>query len=152
MSPMFINHFPYTCLIHHYLYCLALALMQIALIAFTHVFQKNTPKLSHRMSKTQNITKLCLGHKCYTYAQILYVLQELNVTTTGSMGNNKTISDFLPNVPQHVVVHHIYCSCYSTLHIINICWKWWSINFVFNIPPTRKKSHTVRSGDLAGQA
>ena len=50
---------------------------------------------------------------CCTYLQVLFhVLQMLNAATTGSMEDIKPICDFITNVPQHVVVHHVDCSCY----------------------------------------
>ena len=52
-------------------------------------------------------------------------------------GQNQANTRILP-APQHVAVHRVDCSCYSIFHVIDICWKWWNTNFVFNIPPQEK--------------
>ena len=58
---------------------------------------------------------------CCTYLQVLlHVLLLLNVDTTGST-DNKPISKFISNAPQHVAVHRVDCSCYLIFQ--NNSWK-----------------------------
>ena len=105
--------------------CLLLYAFQIPIktMAFYYIrsFKENTSKSSCDMSKTKNNRKFYIGHMCCIYLQILFhVLQALNMATTDDI---EPIWEFIPNAPQHVVVHRVDCSRHSIFYVIDICWK-----------------------------
>ena len=99
--------------------------------------KKNMANSSHDMICQKRKT-IAWTHVLYIPSGLFHVLQKLNVATTDSKDNIKLIREFNPNVPQYVTVHCVDCSCYVIFYIIDICWKWWSINFVFNVSPQKE--------------
>ena len=105
-----------------------------------------------RYVKTQKHYLALARYVCYTYIEVLFCdLQVLIVAITSSTNNIKPILEFLSNALQHVAVHRVACSYYLIFHVIDIWRKWRSKNFFFNVSH-KKRSHTVRCGNLAGEA
>ena len=67
------------------------------------------------------------------------------MATTGSMNNIKPIQEFFSKA-LHVAVHRVDGSCHSNFYAIDIGWKRWNINFVFNIIPKENITHSEVDG------